>query len=144
MTRDSDASDHDGTISGERLPQTPARVETRAMSTVLAIVTGVLFIITGGVKVLGVKQSLEIRDHFGMQPGLWRIVGTLETAGAVGVLIGIAVPELGVAATVGLACLMLGAIATRLKVKDSALLILGDVVVLGLVVATGIVTFSSL
>ena len=114
------------------------------MSSVLAIITGALFLVTGGVKVLGVRQSLEIRDHFGMQPGLWRIIGTLETAGAVGVLIGIAVPELGVAATVGLACLMLGAIASRLKVKDSALLILGDVVVLGLVVVTGLALLSEI
>ncbi len=114
------------------------------MSTVLPIVTGVLFLVTGGVKVLGVKQSLEIRDHFGMQPGLWRVIGALETAGAVGVLIGIAVPELGAAATVGLACLMLGAIASRVKVKDSALLILGDVVVLGLVVVTGLALLSEI
>ena len=114
------------------------------MSIVLAIITGALFLVTGGVKVLGVKQSLEIRDHFGMQPGLWRIIGTLETAGAVGVLIGIAVPELGVAASVGLVCLMLGAIASRLKVKDSVLLILGDVVVLGLVVVTGLALLSEI
>jgi uncharacterized membrane protein YphA (DoxX/SURF4 family) len=127
------------------LAPNPGTVETRAMGTVsivLAIITGVLFVVTGGVKVLGVKQSLEIRDHFGMQPGLWRIIGTLETTGAVGVLIGLAVPALGVAAAVGLACLMLGAIASRLKVRDSALLILGDVVVLGLVVATGLALLS--
>ncbi len=113
------------------------------LSIVLAIITGALFLVTGGVKVLGVKQSLEIRDHFGMQPGLWRVIGTLETAGAVGVLVGIAVPALGVAAAVGLACLMLGAIASRLKVKDSVLLILGDVVVLGLVVVTATFTLGT-
>ena len=107
--------------------QTPARVKTRAVDTlsiVLAIVSGALFLVTGGVKVLGVKQSLEIRDHFGMQPGLWRIIGTLETAGAVGVLIGLGgtrprhrpPPS-------GLGCLMLGAIANRLKGKDSALMV---------------------
>ncbi len=114
------------------------------METVLAVIVGALFIVTGGVKVLGVKQSLEIRDHFGMQPGLWRVIGTLETAGAVGVLVGIAVPALGVAATVGLGCLMLGAIAHRLKVRDSALMVAGDVVVLGLVVATGLALLSEI
>lgn len=113
------------------------------MSTVLAIVTGALFLVTGGVKVLGVRQSLEIRDHFGMSPRLWRVVGTLETAGAVGVLVGIAVPALGVAAAVGLAALMVGAIVNRVKVKDSALMIGSDVVVLALVVVTGIVTLTT-
>ncbi len=39
---------------------------------------------------------------------------------------------------------MLGAIASRLKVKDSALLILGDVVVLGLVVVTGLALLSEI
>jgi hypothetical protein len=114
------------------------------MSTVLAIITGALFLVTGGVKVLGVRQSLEIRDHFGMQPGLWRIIGTLETAGAVGVLIGIAVPALGVAAAAGLTCLILGAIASRVKVKDSIVMIGGDVVVLALAVATGLALLAEL
>jgi len=110
---------------------------------VLAIIAGALFLVTGGVKVLGVRQSLEIRDHFGIGAGQWRIIGTLETAGAVGVLIGIAVPALGVLAAVGLAALMIGAIASRIRVKDSVVMIAGDVTVLALVVVTGIVTVAA-
>jgi uncharacterized membrane protein YphA (DoxX/SURF4 family) len=114
------------------------------MSTVLAIVTGALFIVTGGVKVLGVRQSLEIRDHFGIGAKAWRVIGTLETSGAVGLLIGIGVPILGVLAAVGLACLMLGAIASRVKVKDSLPMVAGDAIVLALVVVTGISTLATL
>lgn len=106
------------------------------LSIVLAIVTGVLFLATGGVKVLGVKQSLEIRDHLGIDAGLWRIIGVLETAGAIGVLVGLAEPALGVAAAIGLSVLMVGAIGSRLRIQDSAVMIAADVVVLALAVAT--------
>jgi hypothetical protein len=107
-------------------------------ATVMSILTGGLFLVTGGVKVLGVPQSLAIRDHFGMAPNLWRTIGALESAGAVGVLVGIAVTPLGVLALVGLALLMCGAIASRARVHDPVLMLLGDVAVLGVVVATTI------
>jgi hypothetical protein len=112
-------------------------------ATVLSIVTGALFLVTGGVKVLGVKQSLDIRDHFAMSPGLWRTVGLLESAGAVGVLIGIAFTPLGVLALVGLAALMCGAIVSRLRVHDSVPLVFGDIAVLALVVVTGITVIAN-
>jgi hypothetical protein len=106
-------------------------------STVLCLVTGALFLVTGGVKVVGLRQSLDIRDHFGMAPTLWRTIGVLETAGAIGTILGIWVTPLGVAATVGLACLMVGAIASRLRVHDPVVLVLGDISALALVVVTG-------
>lgn len=105
-------------------------------ATVLCVVTGILFVVTGGVKVVGLRQSLAIRDHFGMDPRLWRVIGTLETAGGVGVLVGTQVTWLGLAALVGLAALMAGAITSRVRVRDSAAMVLGDVVVLALVVTT--------
>jgi hypothetical protein len=112
-------------------------------ATVMSILTGGLFLVTGGVKVLGVPQSLAIRDHFGMSPNLWRTVGVLESAGAVGVLLGIAVTPLGLVALVGLALLMCGAIASRLRVHDPVLMVLSDVAVLGLVIATALAVVAS-
>ena len=109
---------------------------------VLAIVTGILFVITGGVKVIGLRQSLEIRDHFGMDPRLWRAIGTLETAGGVGVLLGTRFTGLGLAALVGLALLMAGAITSRLRVRDPAVMVLGDIAVLALVVVTFVVLLN--
>lgn len=105
----------------------------------LCLVTGALFVVTGGVKVLGVPQSLAIRDHFGMAPRLWRVIGALETCGAVGTVLGIWSSLLGVAATVGLAGLMIGAVASRVRVRDPLLLVLGDLATLALVVTTGAV-----
>lgn len=106
------------------------------MAVVLSVVVGTLFVVTGGVKVIGLRQSLAVRDHFGMPSGAWRAVGLLESAGGIGVLLGIKVTFLGLLALIGLALLMLGAIASRFRVHDPAHLLLADVTVLALVVAT--------
>ena len=72
------------------------------LSTVLALV----FLASGGMKVFGLAYSVRNRDRFGMSAVLWRTIGVLELAGVAGVLIGMAVPPLGIAAGVGLAMLM--------------------------------------
>ncbi|MGP3950169.1 DoxX family protein [Streptomyces sp. 7N604] len=106
------------------------------VAAVLSVVVGTLFIVAGGVKVIGLRQSLAVRDHFGMAPGVWRAVGLLESAGGIGVLLGIKVTFLGLLALSGLALVMVGAIATRLRVRDPAYLLLVDVTTLALVVGT--------
>ena len=103
---------------------------------VLSVLVGLLFLVTGGVKVVGLPQSLAIRDHFGMAPQLWRVIGVLECAGAVGALLGIEVRALGLLALAGLAALMLGAVASRIRVRDPLPLMAFDVAVLALVVVT--------
>jgi uncharacterized membrane protein YphA (DoxX/SURF4 family) len=102
----------------------------------LSIVTALLFVFSGGIKVFGVPASTANRDRFGMSPVVWRTVGLLEWAGAAGVLLGLAVPPLGVAAAAGLCALMVGAILTRLRVKDPVAAVAGDASVLALAAAT--------
>ncbi|WP_345428883.1 DoxX family protein [Actinoallomurus vinaceus] len=102
----------------------------------MSVVVGALFVVTGGVKVIGLRQSLAVRDHFGMASGVWRAIGLLESAGGVGVLLGAEVDLLGLLASSGLALLMLGAVASRLRVRDPARMLLVDLAVLALVVAT--------
>jgi DoxX-like family len=108
------------------------------VATVSAVVVGALFLVTGGVKVIGLRQSLAVRDHFGMTPGTWRVVGVLEAAGGAGALLGLEVTVLGLLALGGLALLMIGAIASRFKVRDPAYLLVVDAIVLALVVATAV------
>ena len=105
---------------------------------VLPVIVGVLFVITGGVKVLGVRQSLEIRDHFNMSPTLWRVVGVLETSGGVGALVGTQVAVLGLLGAIGLTALMVGAIASRIRVRDPLYAIASDAVVLAATVVTAV------
>jgi uncharacterized membrane protein YphA (DoxX/SURF4 family) len=102
---------------------------------ILTVVLGLVFLASGGMKLLTIPYSVTNRDRFGISPVLWRTIGVLELAGVAGLLVGIAVPVLGVAAGIGLALVMVGATVTRLRAGDSVVMVLGDVVVLALVVA---------
>jgi hypothetical protein len=92
----------------------------------------------GLIKVLGVKQSLAIRDHLGVKPVQWRAIGALELAAVAGVLAGLAWSPIGVAAAVGSALLLLGAIGFHARSSDSAADTAPAVIGLGLAVATAI------
>jgi hypothetical protein len=92
----------------------------------------------GLIKVLGVKQSLTIRDHLGVKPVQWRAIGALELAAVAGVLAGLAWSPIGVAAAVGSALLLLGAIGFHARASDGAADTAPAVIGLGLAVATAI------
>jgi hypothetical protein len=97
-----------------------------------------LFTFSSLIKLVGVRQSLEIRDHLNVKPMQWRVIGLLELAGVVGVLAGLAWPPIGVAAAVGLALLLLGAIIFHVRAADKAADMAPAVIGLGLAVATAI------
>ena len=84
------------------------------------------------------RQSLAIRDHLGVKPAQWRMIGILELAGVAGVLVGLAWAPIGVAAAIGLSLLALGAIVFHGRVPDSAADTAPAVIGLGLAVATAI------
>lgn len=106
------------------------------LATVLSVAVAVLFAATGTVKLVSLPASLRIRDHLGLSAGLWKVTGALEIAGALGMLVGLWLPPLGVAAAGCLAALMTGAVVSRLRVRDSPPMIVGDLVVIAFVVAT--------
>ena len=98
-----------------------------------------LFGFAGMIKVVGLRQSLAVRDHFGVQPVQWRLIGLLELAGVAGVLVGLLVwPPIGVAAAIGLALLVLGAIVFHVRASDSVTDTAPAVIGLGLAVATAV------
>ena len=98
-----------------------------------------LFAFASLIKLFGVKQSLAIRDHLGVKPAQWRMIGLLELAGVAGVLVGLlAWPPIGVAAAIGLALLGLGAIVFHVRASDSVADTAAAVIGLGLAVATAI------
>lgn len=77
------------------------------------------FLFSGGLKVAGAKQSLQIRDQLHIAAGLWLLIGALELAGAAGLLVGLWVPAIGIAAAVGIGLLMAGAIGAHLRASDA-------------------------
>jgi len=106
------------------------------------LLTVLLFALAGVGKVAGAKVSLEQRDELSVPPGLWRTIGVLELLGALGVAgawFGIIPVVLGQAAAAGFILLILGALATRMRAKSSAGLILMDLVTLALAVMTLVV-----
>jgi hypothetical protein len=106
-----------------------------------AVVTALLAALLGFaglIKVVGVAQSLEVRDHLGVKPAQWRMIGALELAAVAGVLAGLAWPPIGIAAAVGAALLLLGAIGFHARASDSAADTAPAVIGLGLAVATAI------
>jgi len=85
---------------------------------VLSALLAVAFLGAGGLKLAGAKQSLQMRDQLHVGAQLWRLVGALEVAGAVGLAVGFVVPVLGIAAAVGLALLMVGGIVAHVRAQD--------------------------
>src|SRR6267154_360427 len=85
---------------------------------VLSALLAVAFLGSGGLKIVGAKQSLEMRDQLRVGAQLWRVVGALEVAGGLGLAVGFVVPALGIAAAVGLALLMVGGIVAHVRAQD--------------------------
>ena len=109
--------------------------------TAKVIVTALLAALFGFaslIKVVGLRQSLAIRDHLGVKPVQWRLIGLLERAGVAGVLVGLVWPPIGVAAAIGLALLVLGAIVFHVRASDSVADTAPAVIGVGLAVATAI------
>jgi hypothetical protein len=89
-------------------------------SVVASALVAALFVMSAVPKLAGDARSLQIRDRLRVSPVLWRVIGGLELAGAAGLLVGLAVGALGVAAGLGLTALMVGAVVSHLRVGDRA------------------------
>ncbi|MPY56017.1 DoxX family protein [Streptomyces spongiae] len=90
---------------------------TTAHSTLAVALSLVLFPL-GLAKIAAVPFMRQAAAHLGMSPGLYRVIGTLEVAGAAGLLLGLASAPLGVAAAAGLAVLMVAAAVVHLRHGD--------------------------
>jgi hypothetical protein len=87
---------------------------------ILTLLLAALFTFSSSIKLLGVPKSLTIRDHLGVSPVQWRVIGALELAGVAGALAGLAWAPIGIAAGIGLTLLSIGAIAFHLRASDRA------------------------
>jgi DoxX-like family len=90
------------------------------MTTALATLLAVVFALLGIAKVASVPAMRAAAAHLGYTTDQYRAIGALETAGALGTVIGLKVAGIGVAAAVGLVLLMLGAAWAYVKNHDGA------------------------
>jgi uncharacterized membrane protein YphA (DoxX/SURF4 family) len=85
---------------------------------VLSVLLALAFGMAGAQKVAGLKTALDNADHLGMSHNAYRVIGALEVLAAIGLLAGLAVWPLNVAAAAGLVLLMIGAVITHVRAGD--------------------------
>jgi DoxX-like family len=105
---------------------------------VVTLLLAALFGFAASIKLLGVSQSLAIRDHLGVKAVQWRLIGVCELAGVAGVLVGLMWAPIGIAAAIGLALLSVGAIAFHVRASDSVTDTAPAVIGLALAAATAV------
>jgi hypothetical protein len=87
--------------------------------TTLSILLAALCLLPSFAKLSGQPAMQASADHFGIEWPRYRLIGVAELAAAVGLLAGLAWPALGVAAAIGMAVLVTGAIAMHLRAGDT-------------------------
>ncbi|MER7209327.1 DoxX family protein [Streptosporangium sp. NPDC000239] len=87
---------------------------------VLSVLLALAFAGAGFPKASGKEEMAAQLGRLGVSAGFMRVIGALEIIGAVGLIAGLWVGALGVAAAIGLALLMAGAVATHVKARDAA------------------------
>jgi uncharacterized membrane protein YphA (DoxX/SURF4 family) len=108
----------------------------RALTIALWVLQALLalqFVMAGLTKLFGDPAMVEMFANIGIGQWFRYVVGTLEIAGAVGVLI----PRVSGLAALGLVCLMIGATLTNLFVLGASPLLPIVLLVLGALVAWG-------
>ena len=117
-------------------PSTTATTRKRLLSIALwtlQVVLALTFAMAGLAKMGGDQAMVEMFATIGVGQWFRYVVGTLEIAGAVGVLI----PRVSGLAALGLVCLMIGATLTNLFVLGASPLLPSVLLVLGALVAWG-------
>jgi uncharacterized membrane protein YphA (DoxX/SURF4 family) len=87
--------------------------------TVVAIAVAVLFLASGASKLVRHPISVAARDKLAVPATAWTLLGAAEVAGAAGVLVGLSVKPLGIAAALGLALVGGGAVVAHRHARDS-------------------------
>jgi uncharacterized membrane protein YphA (DoxX/SURF4 family) len=86
---------------------------------VTASLLGLIATASGIQKLRKDPKVLEVMHSVGVKDNQLPILAGLEIAGALGLLIGIWIPPLGIAASIGLALYFLGAVVAHVRAKDS-------------------------
>jgi len=85
---------------------------------VLLVLLALIFLGSGVAALAGASQITQLLDRLGVGAGLAMTIALLELAAVGGLLIGIVWRPLGVAAAVGLALLMTGAVVRHVQAAD--------------------------
>lgn len=86
---------------------------------VVSIVVAAVFVGAGVAKITEQQRMVDSADHFELSHRAHRMIGALEIAGAVGLLLGLLWSPIGIIAAIGLLVLMIGALCFHVRAKDS-------------------------
>ena len=89
---------------------------------ILSIILALMLVASGGGKILDLPFSRANRDKLNVHPVFWRVTGLLEVAASVGLAWGIWFVPFGLAAAIGVALLMIGAFAFRIRSRDKSII----------------------
>ena len=89
------------------------------MTIIVAAAVAVLFLLSGASKLLAHPVSVDARDKLAVPATAWSLLGTAEVVGAAGVLLGLRLVPLGIAAAAGLVLVGIGAIGAHRHAHDS-------------------------
>ncbi len=112
----------------------------------LGVLLAVAFGAAGLGKIAGVSQLAEAGVHLGFPSPIWKLIGALEVAGAIGVVIGLArkLATIGMLSTVGLVGMTIGAGYYHQRAGDGFKEWLPAVVVGSLAIFYGILRIATL
>lgn len=111
---------------------------------ILSVLLAIGFTLASLPKVSSADSMVGELGRLGVSSGLGRLIGALEFLGAAGLVIGLWIGPLGIAAATGLALLMAGAVVYHLKAHDSAKKTVPSLVLLLLSAAALILRAASL
>ena len=111
------------------------------LAIILQVLLGLAFLGAGGQKLAASEEMVNDFERFGYPRWFLYATGAVEITGAIGMLAGIFVPLVGALAGMWLAAVMLGALFTHLRTKDSASKMVPALVLLVLVLAVSTIHF---
>ena len=85
----------------------------------LSLLLAAVFVADALFKVVKNPTGADQAYDLGYPIPVWRVIGWLELLGALGLIVGLFYPPIGVAAAIGLTVLMVGAVISHLRVKDA-------------------------
>ena len=103
---------------------------------IVAIVLSLALLGSAAGKLTKNPKATEALTSVGVPEARWPVLAGLEVAGAIGLIIGLWVPALGVAAGVGVVLYFIGAVVAHLRADDSNI---GPALALSLVAVAAVV-----
>lgn len=105
------------------------------MFTVLSILLAITCLVPAGAKLSAHPKMQESARHFGIPWSRYRLIGAAELAAAAGVVAGLWWHPIGVAAAAGMAALLIGALISHRRARDSGKNTMPALVTLAITVA---------